>query len=226
MEKVLSDLKKTVYRHTIFWLMGTNLWFNLLKYTVPFIRLTPYYPKLRRFVFQKLYNILEPGDLIFQVDEKKLTAVAIGGEWSHVGVCVDKGPGRVEVVDMTHEDFRQTDFFEFCKESTRIAIGRVDDPRWNAGEFILNVWEEEDSVYNFQFRAKERTDPRGTQPVVHKGRKVHKFNYCSQLVTTADRKNIIEVNWEDLAGLGIPYVSPTGLAKASNVKIIGDSQTI
>jgi hypothetical protein len=191
--------------------------------------MTPYYPKFKNLAFQKLYNLLQPGDFIFQVDAQKLTAKVIGGEWAHVAYCVGKGEGIVEVVEMTHENFHQTDFFDVCKSSTRIAIGRVNDPRWTTDyskRFINNLWNEQDSVYNFSFRAKEKIDPRRTQPVDKKGRKVYKFNYCSQLGTTADSLNIIDCNWEDLAGLGVPYISPTGLYKASNMAIIADSETI
>lgn len=229
MEKISDIFKKIwfkVKQQTLFRLLDSTLYYNLVKYTVPFLRLTPYYPKLKRLVFQKLYNKLQPGDILFQTDAKKVTAIAIRGDFTHVGICVAKGEGIVEVVDMTHENFRQTDFFEFCKEATRVAIGRVRDPRWDVETFIKNVWEEQDSVYNFTFRAKERIDPRGTQPPVYKGKKIYKFNYCSQLVTTADRDNIIDVNWEDLIGLGIPYVSPTGLSKAKNLQIIADTEKI
>lgn len=227
---LFSTLKKAVYRKTVFWFMDTRLWFNLLKYTIPFIRMTPYYPRLKPLVFQLLYKALRPGDFIFQIDVKKLTAMAIGGEWSHVAYCVDKGAGKVEVVEMTHENFHQTDFFQVCKEGTRIAIGRIDDPKWTEEynkRFIYNLWEEQDSVYNFNFRAKERIDPRSTQPLRDKnGDKIFKFNYCSQLGTTADTENIIQCNWEDLAGLGVPYISPTGLYKAKNMKIIADSDLL
>ena len=228
MQKLVSDLKKSIYRKTIFWLMDTKFWFNLLKYTIPFLRLTPYYPKLRRLVFQKMYALLKPGDIIFQIDEKKITAKFIGGEWSHVGICVAKGYG-VEVVEMTHEDFHQTDFFEFCKQATRVAIGRINDPKWGPNYnqmFIDNVWKEKDSIYNFSFRAKEKHDPRKHGPTTKTGGKVFKFNYCSQLPMTADTKDIIEANWEDLAGLGVPYISPTGLFHAKNMEIIADSETI
>ena len=228
MKDLVDQLKKAFYRATIFWFMETKLYYNLLKYVVPFIRLTPYYPKLRDLVFQKMYKLLEPGDILFQIDDKKLTAKVIGGEWSHVGICVAKGDG-VEVVDMTHEDFRQTDFFEFCKESTRVAVGRIDDPRWTPEykeQFIKNVWKEKDSEYNFSFRAKERHDPRVHGNTTLAVGKVYNFNYCSQLPMVADTENIIDADWEDLIGLGVPYVSPTGLYKASNMKIIADSNTI
>jgi len=220
---------KKVKQHTLFWLMDTKLWFNLLKYTVPFIRLTTYYPHMKKLTFQKLYNQLQAGDLVFQVDYDKLTTKVIGGEWSHVGICVDKGEGKIEIVDMTHEGFRKTDFFQFCSESSRVAIGRIDDPRWTpevTKEFLANVWEEDGSEYNWSFRAKEKYDPRKHGPTTKNGGKVYKFNYCSQLPMVADKHDIIDADWEDLAGLGVPYISPTGLFKASNMKIVADSDTI
>lgn len=177
-------------------------------------------------MFQKLYEVLEPGDILFSIDYKKLTSKFIGGEWSHVGICVDKGPGKVEVIEMTHEDFHQTDFFHFCKESERVGIGRIDDPRWTPkyrDDFIRGVWREKDSKYNHTFRAKEKYDPRKHGPTNKNGVKIHKFNYCSQLPMVADKSDIIDANWEDLAGLGVPYISPTGLYRAKNMKHVADS---
>ena len=39
----------------------------------------------------------------------------------------------------------------------------------------------------------------------------------------ADKEDIIDASWEDLIGLGVPYISPTGLFKAKNLKIMIDS---
>lgn len=215
-----------LYRKILYWFLDTPFWFNLLKYTLPFIRFTLYYAKMNRLTYLRLYNQLQPGDLVFQLDSDKLTSKIIGGKWAHVGICVDKGEGQVEIVDMTHGGFREIDFFEFCAESARVAIGRVIDDRWTEEvkqEFIQNAWKEDGSKYNFTFRAKEKHDPRIHGPTTKDGGKVHKFNYCSQLVMVVDKRDIIDASWEDLAGLGVPYVSPTGIANASNVKIIGDS---
>lgn len=220
---LFEKLKINTYRKLVFWLMDTSLYSNILKHIMPFIRLSLYYPKFRKFMFGKLYYALQPGDILFSIDYNKLTTKFIGGEWSHVGICVGKGRGKVEVVEMTHHDFHETDFFQFCKESERVAIGRIDDPRWSIDEFIKNVWAEKGSKYNDTFRAKEKHDPRKHGPTNKNGGKIHKFNYCSQLPMAADRENIIDANWEDLAGLGVPYISPTGLFHAKNMKLIADS---
>lgn len=224
-----STLLKKLKQYTLFWLMDTDLWFNLLKYIIPYIRFTTYYPKMKRLVYNTLYSRLQPGDILFQIDDQKLTAKIIGGTWSHVAICVGKGEGKVEVVDMTHEDFRETDFFEFCKEGSRVAIGRINDPRWTPEvnqKFIDNVWAEKGSIYNFSFRSKEKYDPRKHGPTTKDGGKIYKFNYCSQLPMVADQLDIIDANWEDLAGLGVPYISPTGLYKAKNMMIVADSDLI
>lgn len=218
---VLDTIWKKIKQVTIFKLMDSKIYYHLIQRVIPFIRLTTYYPSMRELTFQKLYSELRPGDIIFQIDEQKLTAKLIGGEWSHVGICVGKGSGKIEMVDMTHVGFRQTDFFKFCSESTRIAIGRVVSDRWDVDDFINSVWKQKNSEYNFRFVSKDKEDPRREFDG-----KLHKFNYCSQLVMVADDKEIIQANWEDLAGLGVPYVSPTGLANAKNIAIIADSDTI
>lgn len=222
-----SSLFQKIYRQVMYKVLDSNAWYRILKYTIPFIRLTTYYPQLKKdLIFVELYRNLEPADILFQVDDKKLTTIGIGGEWSHVGICVGKGEGKVEIVDMTHIGFRKIDFFTFCKESTRIAIGRIKDDRWDKEYkelFLSMVWLEEGSEYNFTFRAKEKHDPRKHGPTNKDGVKVHKFNYCSQLPMVADIDDIIDANWEDLAGLGVPYISPTGLYKAKNLEVIIDT---
>lgn len=215
------------YRQTMYQMLDSRLWYIVLEKYVPYIRLTTYYPQLKQqLIYNTLYKDLRPGDILLQVDKKKLTTIGIGGEWSHVGICVAKGENKVEVVDMTHVGFRKTDFFTFCKEATRVAIIRVTDSRWTQEyneRFISRIWEEEGSEYNFTFRAKEKHDPRKHGPTNKDGVKVHKFNYCSQLPMVGDFEDIIDANWEDLAGLGVPYISPTGLWNAKNIQVIRDT---
>ena len=38
-----------------------------------------------------------------------------------------------------------------------------------------------------------------------------------------NKEDIIDASWEDLIGLGVTYISPTGLFKAKNLKIMIDS---
>lgn len=214
----MKKLVNFCYKKFMFWFLETELYLFVAKHIMPFIRFTFYYTRFRKFAFARLYSKLKAGDILVSIDYQKLTSKVIGGLWSHAAICVDKGIGKVEVVEMTRNDFNQTDFHKFCSESERVAILRVDDPRFDVQRFIQKTWEQKDSKYNYGFFSKEKRDPRNKH-----GQKVHKFNYCSQLVMTADDLDVIQANWDDLAGLGVLYVSPTGLARAKNVVMVDDS---
>lgn len=220
----MKNLVKCLYRQIMFWFLQTEFYYFVVKRIIPYIRFTIYYTRFRKFAFARLYSQLKPGDILLSIDYQKLTTKVIGGDWSHAAICVGVGINKTEIVEMTHNDFNETDFHKFCSESERVRIKRVNDTDWDVVRFISNVWKQEDSLYNVGFIAKEKKDPRKNKTLVNKhGHKVHKFNYCSQLVTEADDLNIIKCNWEDLAGLGVPYISPTGLDKATNMITVDDS---
>lgn len=229
MPKNLSDLKKFIYRHTMFWLMDTKLWYFVVMDVIPFLRLTVYYPKFNKFKYNTLYKLLEPGDILLMIDYRKVTSKLIGGDWSHAGVCVAKGEGITEIIDMTHEGFHETDFFSFVKESERLRIKRVVDPKWTpeyVQHFIANIWSFKGSGYNVSFRSWNENgeiDPRGGKLINKNGDPIHKAHYCSQLPTQADDQDVMQLDWEDLAGLGVPYISPTGLDLGKNLITVADS---
>jgi len=50
--------------------------------------------------------------------------------------------------------------------------------------------------------------------------------YCSELVYQSDFERRLDVNLEDLAGLGRKYISPDGLYKAKNVRVVWDSDEV
>jgi hypothetical protein len=90
-----------------------------------------------------------------------------------------------------------------CKESDKLAIIRCKD--WDP-EYILKVIEKcktfEGCLYDNEFEF-------GVKAL-----------YCSELVYQSDFEKRLQVNLEDLAGIGRPYISPYGLFIAKNIEII------
>ena len=218
MENQKPSILTRIKRKIAYAIVASEFYTNLLEKVIPYIRLTTYYPRFPVLQFQELYARVEVGDILLTNDYRKLTTILIPGDWAHAAIVVGKGQGHIEVVEMTHVGFNKTDVHKVCAESERVRIKRVDDPRWDIETFINNVWKHEGSTYNFGFLAKEKKDPRNK-----KGDKMHRSNYCSQLVTQADEDNILDVNWDDLAGLGVPYISPDGLDKGKNLITIYDT---
>jgi len=210
----------------ILWLMGTNFYKYVLLNIIPFVRFSMYYTKIRGNKYHEGWNILKPGHIILTVDDKKLTSLLIPGTMSHAALCVNHrklDPRSYEIAEMTHTNYTRSDFFDICKESSRVLIAECTD--WSP-EYIPKVIEACNSLraakYDLEFEF-------GVKAL-----------YCSELVVQADKiayqKELKEldaasgrglqlrVDFSDLAGLGRPYISPDGLLFGKNVRVLWDSE--
>ncbi len=200
------------YRKFVSWLMTTRLYKHLLMHVIPYIRFTTYYTTLRGMKYHKLYKHLKPGDVILSTDRKKLTTLLIPGEFSHASMCVGvDGWNGWEISEMTHNHYTKSCFFDICKESDRVVIMRVIcQPCF--GEHVEQAIERcksyEHAEYDTEFTL-------GVESL-----------YCSELVFQSYKDNCLQAPLDDLAGLGKPYISPTGLYHAKNLKVIMDSDAL
>ncbi len=190
------------------WLMNTDVYAWLTLHVIPYIRLTTYYTSLRGAKYQAGYKLLKPGHILLSVDKKKLTSLLIPGEFTHASLCLSKNGDldKYEVAEMTHTNYTKSYFFDICKEADRVVILECLD--WDE-EYIEKVVSKclgfEDAVYDVKFGF-------GVKAL-----------YCSELVYQSDVEKRLQVNLEDLAGIGRQYISPTGLYKAKNVRVVWDS---
>lgn len=193
-------------RRILVWLMNTRAYSWLLKHVIPYIRFTTYYTSLRGAKYKAGYAKLRAGHIILTLDKKKLTSMLIPGGFAHAALCLNKAAGSYEIAEMTHTDYTKSYFFDICKESDRVVILKCTD--WDAEytkQVIAKCRTFEDAVYDVKFGF-------GVKAL-----------YCSELIYQADFEKRLQVNLEDLAGLGREYISPTGLFKAQNVKVVWDS---
>lgn len=187
------------------WLMTTWLYHYLLKHVIPYIRISTYYTSMRGNVYHKVYSVIRPGDIILSVDDKKLTTFLIGGEFSHAAVCVSKDRNW-EVSEMTHTDYTKSTVSDICYEASRVVVLRCIDFGENYTKSFIEKTKEFDGVpYDNMFEL-------GVEALS-----------CSELVYEADFERRLRVNLEDIVGLGQLYISPTGLYKAKNIKVIIDT---
>ena len=103
-----------LYRRVVGYIMQTKIYRYLLKHVIPYIRFTTYYTNLRGKKYHKLYECLEPGDIILTIDKKKLTTLLIPGEFSHAAMCVSLDK-KWEVSEMTHSDILKVAFLIYAK---------------------------------------------------------------------------------------------------------------
>lgn len=189
-------------------IMQTEFYRYMLKHVIPYIRFSTYYTNLRGVKYHKLYNVLQPGDVILTVDKKKLTTLLIPGEFSHAAMCVSLD-GAWEVSEMTHSDYTKSCFFDICKESDRVVVMRckeiTDKQLVSAIDKCKSL---EHAKYDSEFSL-------GVAAL-----------YCSELVYVSYHDNIIKASLEDFAGLGRPYISPVGLYHAENLKVVADSDNM
>lgn len=207
---------KRIKSAIILWLMSTALYRWMLKHVIPYVRFTTYYASMRGGKYHEGYAVLKTGHIILTNDRKKLTSLLIPGMFSHAALCVgrhDEGD-LYEIAEMTHSDYTKSWFFDLCKEADRVVILKC--IHWGPvySEFVAQA------AISLQ-NAKYDTDfCLGVEAL-----------YCSELVVAADNKAARElytepklrVDYSDLAGLGRPYISPTGLLFAPNVICEWDS---
>lgn len=175
-----------------------------------------YYTKIRGNKYHEGHNMLSLGDIVITVDDKKLTGLLIPGVMSHAALCIGLRPEGYEIAEMTHTDFTFSDFFDICKESSRVLIMEcVDWDYFYRQEVVKAAVELKNAKYDVEFEL-------GVESL-----------YCSELVYQADKiayfrsflkeGKLLNVDLSDLAGLGRPYLSPDGLMVAKNVRCKWDS---
>jgi len=195
-------------------LTNTRLYRYLLKRVLPFIRLSTQLNPIRGHQYHDGYNRLRPGHIILTVDKAKLTSLLIPGTMSHAALCVNKKPGGPEIAEMTHTDFTYSDFFDLCKEGSRVVI--MECVAWDTKyieELIDAAHSLKDSKYDMEFLL-------GVEAL-----------YCSELIYMADQVASfrlgelprLQVDLSDLVGLGQPYLSPDGLLFSKNCWCVWDS---
>ena len=188
--------------------MQTNLYAWLVKNVIPYIRFTTYYTSMRGKKYHRIYDAVKPGHIILTIDKRKLTTMLIPGEFAHAAVCVSKDT-EFEVAEMTHTDYTKSTVADLCFEADRVVVLECTkfDKEYTK-KFINNTLSFEGTLYDDQFEL-------GIKALS-----------CSELVWAADDECRLEASLDDIAGLGRPYISPTGLFEAKNVKVIIDSKDL
>lgn len=190
------------------WLTGTKVYNWALTNVIPHIRFSLYYTSMRGWKYHRGYKLLKKGHMILTTDKHKLSTVVIGGEFAHAGLCVSKDED-FECAEMTHKNFTRSCFSDMCYEADRIVILEcVDwDEKYVDEVLIPTCLTFSNAKYDNQFKLDLGNE----------------FLYCSEMIYSADKERRLQANTEDLVALGRPYISPTGLYKAKNVRVIWDS---
>lgn len=197
-----------LYRKFLIWLTNTQIYSDFLLKVIPYIRFSLYYTPFRGNQYNAAYELIKKGDFIVCKDDKKLTTMLIGGDWSHAVMFLGKKEqgADYECAEFTHHNYTKSDFFDICKESSRIAIYRCDDfDVYYIDKVIEECKKYENVPYDVGFVLGIRA------------------LYCSELIFQSDFEHRAKFNLDDIKGLGQKYISPTGLTKASNVRLIYDS---
>ena len=196
---------KKLYRKLLIWITTTKFYNYALKHIIPYIRFSTYYTSFKGSNYHKGYKILQPGDGILTIDNKKLTTFLIPGEFSHACFCRSKDE-IWEVTEMTHNDTTHSTFFDVCKESDRVVIYDCAD------------WTDE-----YRQQMVEKDMELGDVPYDNRFELGIAALSCSERNYEIDFKRTLGASLEDVAGIGRLYISPTGLYKAKNVRIKWDS---
>jgi len=191
------------------WLMETRFYIYFLSKILPFVRFSFWYTAISGKQYRQGYELLKPGDIVLNTDKHKLVTLLIPGEFSHAAVCVAKNSDE-EIAEMTNKDYGLITFMDFCKEADHVVIlrGKAFDAEYTK-KFIDKCLSFKDCKYDYQFNLGVKT------------------LYCSELVYQSDFEHRLKCNLDDLVGIGIPYISPTGIWKVysedGNADLIWDS---
>jgi len=188
--------------------MQTRIYAWLVMSVIPYIRLTTYYTTMKGVKYHKVYDNVQPGDVVLTTDKRKLTTFLIPGDWSHAAVCVSKDKS-FEVAEMTHTNYTKSTVSDICYEADRVAVLRCNkfDNAYR-DQFIQNVRDLDGTPYDVKFEL-------GIKALS-----------CSELVWAADPENRVGASLEDVVGVGRDYISPQGLFLADNVEIILDTDNL
>ena len=163
---------------------------------------------MRGWKYHQVYDAIEPGYIILTTDKRKLTTKLIPGEWAHACVCVSKDK-VFEVAEMTHTDYTKSTVSDVCYEADRVVVLKCKKfTKAYTKKFVSKIKSFDGVPYDDQFEL-------GVKALS-----------CSELVWAGDFEHRLDVSLEDIAGLGRPYISPTGLYNAKNIKIIIDTNDI
>ena len=228
----ISEAKKYVRKlwlEQVFKIMNKPWYTKFMKDYLPKIRFSLYYslPSNERFhnwgpLLNDLQSKIKAGDIILTIDEKKLTSLIIGkatasfskdkSEDSFVpghAALVVATEGDYQVAEMTHLNFTKSTVSDVLYQSTRVVVLRCDafDENYVQNVLVPTCNTFTDKVYDQRFQ-------QGIQELI-----------CSELVYFADKERRLDVNLDPVLGFN-PYISPVGLYKAKNCKVIWDSNKI
>lgn len=214
-------MKRKWYAPLLLWFMDTKLYVFLLKKVIPYIRFSMYYTTMKGWKYKRGYKLLKPGHFLLTLDRAKLTGFLIPGDVTHAVFCVGKGDDvEWETSEMTHEDYTKSTFFDVCKESDRVLICECTD--WDEA-YTKQVIERVKSLQQAKYDTKFVLNSLSAQPLVEDSKFGFRFLACSELIYEGDFEHRLQVSLEDVAGLGRPYISPVGLLKGKNVRVVWDS---
>lgn len=196
---------KKYLKKSLIWLLDTKAYTYIFSKILPYVRFSFWYSAIKGKQYRHGYALLKTGDIVLNTDKHKLLTILVPGDFSHAALCVKKD-SDFEIAEMTNKNFGLITFMDFCKEADRVVILRCNDfDESYINKVVEKCMSFKDCEYDYHFSL-------GVKAL-----------YCSELVYQSDFENKLKVSLEDVDGLGVPYISPSGLYKAKNVTVIWDS---
>ena len=125
-------VQKLIRNKLLYRFMETKFYNWLLHDVLPKLRLSNSYTEMDGLDVKWIQKLAKPGDILLSVDYKNITTAIIGGEFAHAGFVTSNNLflQLEEVSEMVAEGYHETHLNSFCFHSDRVALLRVEDPRW------------------------------------------------------------------------------------------------
>jgi hypothetical protein len=201
------SIKKKIIKYLILRLFQSAFYSYVILNIIPYIRFNFYYTNFKGWKYKRGYKKLKSGFIILTNDKWKFTSFLIPEEFSHAALCVKKSIySEFEIAEMTHTNYTKSTFYDICKEATHVRIIECLD--WDR-KYTKKVIEKCKSFENIKYDVGFKLGVKAL--------------YCSELVVESDFEKRLIVDYSDIAGLGMPYISPHGLSRAKNIRVVWDS---
>jgi hypothetical protein len=187
-------------RKILLFIMDSFPYQIFLRYILPKLRWPKGLPWQVKFA---LIDRVKKGDILLASTKRSLGAKLIPGDWDHAAIYTDRCP-EFEIAEMVAHGFNECSLKHFSDDCDSICVLR---PMRSWTPYYIKLFV--DKCLSFSGAEYDRKFSLGVKTL-----------YCSEIVYHSDYQHRLDFNLKDIHALGTKYLSPDGIYKCTNLKVI------